>query len=573
MIATRGEAAEQLVVDRLRAVLPPDVLLLHGVHWLARDHGRASKGEADVVIGDPDRGILVLEVKAGEIRRDTNGTWWAGPNRLERPPFQQASDNRYALVRKLQELPDWPAGLRPIAGEAVALPDVDLETMRGRLGLLGLDAEQDLIADQSTFVGDDDGQRELRSFVDSAFAFWSAKAGEHPPGRDAIELLRGTLYQPFEIRSMMRHEIEAGESQVVELTSGQYQLLNLLRGVRRAAIIGGAGTGKTMLAAEKARRLAREGFSTLLVCFNAPLARMLADETRDVASATGRLTVATFHQLAQDLGREARVLGDRPDPITQTWWDQTLPDALVEAGERLGPRFHAIVVDEGQDFAADWLLALEALSFGGREDVLYVFHDPAQAIYREDVIPQLGLQEFPIEQNCRNAQPIHDLVARFAEGGLESVALRLEGRPPEFIEANDEAGTLEALRKVLHRLRTEEGVKPWDIAVLTGAKLEESAVWRKRRFGNEVLGNPSVDDAGRHLGAAADATPDLPSDAILCETIRRFKGLERPVIVLVELNPDEKLERLFYVGASRARQHLVVIGPDAVLGSLRRSAR
>ena len=58
---------------------------------------------------------------------------------------------------------------------------------------------------------------------------------------------------------------------------------------------------------------------------------------------------------------------------------------------------------------------------------------------------------------------------------------------------------------------------------------------------------------------------------ILCETIRRFKGLERPVVVLVELDPaDPRLDRLLYVGASRARQHLVVIGPAAVLERLGR---
>ncbi len=75
---------------------------------------------------------------------------------------------------------------------------------------------------------------------------------------------------------------------------------------------------------------------------------------------------------------------------------------------------------------------------------------------------------------------------------------------------------------------------------------------------------------GKHLGRAADATPDLPSDAILCETIRRFKGLERPVIILVELAPDdERLDRQIYVGASRARQHLVVIAPNPVLERLR----
>jgi len=130
--ATRGEVAERLVADRLRAVLAPDILLLDTVKWLLRERGAVRNGEADVVIGDPERGILVLEVKSGEIRRDTGGTWWAGPDRLSRSPFEQAHDNKYALLKKLHELPDWPAGLKPISGHAVAFPDVDLDTMRGR---------------------------------------------------------------------------------------------------------------------------------------------------------------------------------------------------------------------------------------------------------------------------------------------------------------------------------------------------------------------------------------------------------------------------------------------------------
>jgi hypothetical protein len=570
---TRGTIAERLVVERLRAVLPPTIAVIPHLRWLLRDRGYVREGEADVVIGDPARGILVIEVKAGEIRRDHHGTWWAGLNRLTRSPFEQAGDSRRALVRKLSELPDWPARLNPIAGQAVAFPDVELDSMRSRLGLLGPDVDTGLIADQSMFVDTKAGRNELKAFVDRAFELWSGSANTRPPGKAAIDLLVATMSEPFEITPMLRNEIAAGEASVVKLTAEQFSLLHTLRGIRRASIIGGAGTGKTMIAAEKARRLAREGFGTLLVCFNSPLARMLAEEVAETAVKTGLLEVKTFHQLCEDLGREAGLLGPRPALASQSWFSETLPRALDDAIAKVGPRYHAIVVDEGQDFDDGWLLSLEGLLFGGREDVLYVFHDPAQALFREDSVAGLGMLEFPLAINCRNAQPIHALIERFAGEGLSANALRQDGRRPELIEAHGPQAMIKALRTVLHRLRVDEGVKPWDIAVLTGARLEDSAVWHfpGRQFGNEVLGNPAVDDAGRSLGAASQDVPELPSDMILCDTIRRFKGLERPVVILVELstNDAKMLDRLLYVGGSRARQHLVVIGSAQVLGRLR----
>ena len=183
------------------------------------------------------------------------------------------------------------------------------------------------------------------------------------------------------------------------------------------------------------------------------------------------------------------------------------------------------------------------------------------------------MPEFPLAMYCRNAQPIHALIQRFAGEGLSANAMRQDGRRPELIEADGPEATAKALRSVLHRLRVDEGVKPWDIAGLTGARLEDSAIWHVpgRQFGNEVLGNPAVDDKGRSLGLAAQDVPELADDVILCDTIRRFKGLERPVIILVELSMKEAkmLDKLLYVGGSRARQHLVVIGPPEVLNRLR----
>ena len=568
-----GARAERNVQERLRAALPPEYTMLTNVEWLVRQHGVEREGEADIILAHPDRGFLALEVKSGLIKRDSLGRWWAGSGQLDRSPFKQAADSHHSLVAKLTELPDWEAGLDPIAGHAVVFPNVDLASLDAKI-LIGTDADPELILDHALLAPDPQRNTRIRDWVDRCYELWDS-GGKRGPGRRGIELLTRIVSAPLELRSLLRSEIADGNREVARLTAEQLSVLNTLRGVRRAAIVGGAGTGKTMLAIEKAKRLALEGFETLLVCFNAPLAKLLYDETLETAAKSGgRLHVRTFHQLAEDLGREAAVLPEKPDPVTPEWFEKVLPTALDVAIDRLGPRFHAIVVDEGQDFETGWLASLEGLLHGGREDVLYVFHDPGQAIFRADQTAELGLTEFPLDFNCRNAQPIHDLLLPFAKGGLTSTARRRDGRKPELIKAEGDPETIDALRGVLHRLVRVEGVAPGSIAVLTGLGLEHSAVWRQRQFGNEVLWNGAYDDAGRLLGLRAEQVPDPPKDVVVCESIRRFKGLERPVVIFLEIPRDdpERLDRFLYIASSRAIQHLVAIVPLAIVRRLTTAA-
>lgn len=82
------------------------------------------------------------------------------------------------------------------------------------------------------------------------------------------------------------------------------------------------------------------------------------------------------------------------------------------------------------------------------------------------------------------------------------------------------------------------------------ARCSRSAVWRQRRFGNQVLWNGSYDADGRSLGLSADAAPDQPTDTITCDSM----------VVLLELAESEpRSTQQMYLGATRARQHLVVI--------------
>ena len=573
-----GRRAERFIGDLLRAALPAEYVLLPNAAWLVRRHGAepegeagpaaeaGQEGEADLVIAHPGKGFLIVEVQAGQIILDSLGRWWAGGRALDRPPFQRAADSHRSLVAKLTDLPAWPAGLDPIVGHAVAFPNAELASLGVKILLLGPDADPELILDKSYLAPDPGRNGRLLDWVIRCFELWDGDS-RRPPGHVGVELLTATVTSPLDLRSLHESEAAQDEREVVRLAEGQLHTLDLLRGVRRATVVGGVGTGKTMLAIAKASKLADEGFQTLLVCFNARLARVLADETSAVSERTGRLDITTFHQLAEDLGRAAGTLPPKPDPVTPEWLAETLPGRLADAIRILGPRYQAIVIDEGQDFDAGWLVSLEGLLHGGHDDVLYVFHDPTQAIIREDRTAALGLTELALDLNCRNPQPIHALCAPLVKAGLAPQALRPDGRPPELIRADVDAEAIEALEAVLHRLIDAEGIAPRSIAVLTGLGLEKSAVWAHRRYGDHVLWNGAAGDDGRVLGLAAADIPEAPADVVLCESIRRFTGLERPVVVLLEVPRDdpERLDRLLYLGMSRAREHLVLIAPLAVL--------
>jgi hypothetical protein len=315
--------------------------------------------------------------------------------------------------------------------------------------------------------------------------------------------------------------------------------------------------------AARARDLATQGYRTLVVCFNQRLAASLQADLADV-KAPGGLEVRTFHRLCEVLGAKAKTLPRRPTPIPQDWWDETLPAALAAAIEALpDERFHAILVDEGQDLARPWFTLLRRL-LQDPDDVFWVVHDPGQALRTPDVVADLRLPRYELFENLRNPGSVAKLSARFYRGAADVVPAREEKGRHRIQVAEPGEPTLERLRLELHRLRHDEGVPPWQVAVLSGVSARESAVWRQRTFGNEYLVNEALEDDGTSKGLPSDQLPEEP-DEVLFESIRRFKGLERDVIILVELpESGERLDELLYVGMTRVTTELVVITPPGL---------
>jgi hypothetical protein len=364
--------------------------------------------------------------------------------------------SKHQLLRKLADMADWPPRTEPRAGHAIALPDVDLASLpRGHV-LLGADAPRELVLDAGAL----ETPESIRRWVEGAYAYWLGDGSRGVPlGALGVRLLDELLAPTWALHRLVRGHIEDDRAQLLATSREQALIVSRTRTLRRLEVVGPAGSGKSMLAAEKARRLVREGYRTLLVCFNQRLATSLIRELEGAPAPAG-LDVTTFHRLCERLGTDAGTLPARPDPIPQSWWDETLPNALEAAiVARPDQRYHAVVVDEGQDFEARWFELLQGLLVDP-DDVYWVFHDRGQALIREDVVAGLGLERHELFENHRNPESIAALAGRFYRGDEEISALRETGRRHTLIIAEPGAETLESLRKTLHRLVEHERVPP-----------------------------------------------------------------------------------------------------------------
>jgi superfamily I DNA and RNA helicase len=308
-------------------------------------------------------------------------------------------------------------------------------------------------------------------------------------------------------------------------------------------VTGCAGSGKTMLALEQARRWrSREDRRVLFVCFN----RRLQQHLRELEKDSG-IAFWTFHSLCVHLARKAKVpltdyaAGEAP----QSYFDDELPTALIDAAAELGPQFDALVVDEAQDLETHWLTALMSTLSDEESDPVWLFLDDNQNIYSQGLELPGGFAEFELTWNCRNTQAIHREVAKLYRGEVKPEAIGPEGRTPELHLVEDHVA---CVRGVLERLIAEEGVPQADIVILSSHALAKS------------------DFAGGQLGPYALSDDPAKRKGILFSSIRAFKGLESPVVILTELEDldDATREQQLYVGLSRARNHCVIVAPPAV---------
>jgi hypothetical protein len=535
--------AERKLFELFAACLDDDHVVFHGV----RVHGRDSRNggihdrEIDFLIAHPQHGLLALEVKGGRIRVEgAAGKWTSTDGRGAihpiKNPFEQVRAATYDLLGRLREAPE----LREHAygiWYGVALPDVDVR------GDLGPGEQRAIILDKRDLL-----RANVAAAVSRIYDYYR-KQSQKPPGARGMKALIGVLARDWRLRPYAATEFAEEEEQFIQLTLQQYGLLEMLDEHPRALIAGCAGSGKTMLAVEKARRLAGQGQRVLLTCYNRNLGSWLKG-----SQLIDGVTISHFHSAARDTIIQAG--GEFPardaEMSEETYWGELVPNMMLDATDKLTDeqKYDAIIVDEGQDFRdAYWeplLFMLKDPDKGG----LYIFYDDSQRIYSQDGFPIEG-PPLRLSRNLRSTLEIGTEVVKYYCGsgkmvpggpksGRKVSVLKIDGqRPPE-----------EVLRGVLDKLRDGE-VSAANIVVLTPHGNDERTFWKHRfKVGEfELVRGDKMKMSERRIKAS---------------TIHGFKGLERQVVILAEL---EELDtgtaedmQLLYVALSRAKNQVIVLG-------------
>jgi len=527
--------AELKLYRALREQLDNDWDVFHSTSWTMRQGERGSwDGEIDFVIAHREHGFLCIEAKGGGIAYTSRG--WARREgdtwvRYKTDPFDQAVGHTHALRALIKQVPGW-RDRKPLVCHAVSFPEIRIATSD-----LPPSAPRQILIDR-------DDVEQIERAIKRAFTFHTGTRHE-APGDKGMKMLRERLTPSVEIDVPLAEKFLAEEEQLIELTRDQTILLRRFGRNRRMAISGCAGSGKTMLAVEQAKWLHREkGLKVGFVCFNRKLAEYLRDRERHSG-----IEFSHFHSLCVRLANEAPGVPSpsfpaEGDPNAQDFWDNQLPELLVDAATELGGRYDAIMVDEAQDLHGHWLTALMTTLRDEEEAFVWLFMDSNQRVYeaRLDVPPEFV--HYDLLVNCRNTQAIHREVMKKYRGEVVPEALGPEGSPVELIQTDDQPGAVAGL---IERVCGRGQLPPQDLVVLSSHGFEKSQVARALpgKF---------------HLTEKRDQ----PGNRIFFSSIRGFKGLESKAVIICELEDieDETVDAQIYVGMSRAINFCALVAPQ-----------
>jgi len=478
---------------------------------LLTKHDYKRVGEADFVVVSI-YGVFVLEVKGGKISY-VDGKWsTAGRNGIDQiqDPFHQANTAVHAIIKKIDDYLGQHKVRFPI-GYGVVCPDTLWPSYGGEW-------DREMICDSRDF-------RNFNHWLKALFDYWTIERPNNDQllSQADVDAIAAYLRPDFETIQPLFDHVKQVEQSSVRLTEEQYKFVDIAEINKRVICHGGAGTGKTFLAAELSRRFIAKGLNTLFVCKSSWLRHYLTTRIQN-----DRLVIATISSVGNALRRSGLDV------------------------------FDALIVDEGQDLLNfQDLQLLDSLIAGGFDNgQWYFFHDVNN---QANLLDKLDTEAFswlknrnnptllPLSVNCRNTSNILKSVQKelTCDVGIPTLA---DG--PEVTEYHgNESELVGSLEKLITELANSE-LMPGSVTILSPISKRKSIIKKLPAATLELISE--LDDY---------VVRKLPFEGITFSKIQDFKGLENDVIILVDLvHPsklsDDESKALHYVGMTRARAML-----------------
>ncbi|HSS20972.1 MAG TPA: ATP-binding domain-containing protein [Pyrinomonadaceae bacterium] len=380
---------------------------------------------------------------------------------------------------------------------------------------------------------------------------------ENPLSRNQIETLVGFCVPVQKVNSSAREEINRREEEIEKLLRDQQKpVLKLASLNDRIIVSGGAGTGKTLIAMEVARRAAEKGGRVALLCYNQLIGDWMQHKMESASPALPNLVVGrAIRVMAEMAGVE---IAENPP---KEYWEVGLPreleERLTDPDFKSAAAFDYLVLDEAQDFLALprlWQCLTQFLIGGEDKGAFALFGDFVHQVLAERDLMQTTLAaidainrpvRWNLSENCRNYRIVGDTAVQlsgFAETVYSSY-LRTGGglHNYDIFFYEDEAAQTTKLGQWVKEFKAQ-GYKPSEITLLS--------------FRADHLSAASRLDLAFKLRQAWQASAHTAY-----ASVHAFKGLENKVIILTDVSLDDRdFQRdLFYTGMTRATESVRVL--------------
>lgn len=505
--------------------LPDTYTVYHGVHWTRVDKQHSVFGEVDFVIVNAAGKVLLIEQKSGFLQETEDGLVKRYGDKDKSVPAQMARtadhlQTKFSLTGR---------GARLFIEILLYCPDYEVRNP----ATAGIDPAR---------IVDSKKRPYLIPLIQQILKDEPADDEAH---ERAHRFFAGILQVVPDVSTM------AGEARSL-FTRISGGLAHWARQIecapQRLRIIGTAGSGKTQLALAVFNDATAAGKRPLYVCFNRPL----ADHFAHIAPAGGE--IATYHQLCD---RALTAAGQKPDFEAPNAFQ--IMEELFAAQDPGEPwRFDVVIIDEGQDFTAEWRDAI--LRLLKPEGAAWWMEDPLQNLYGRASVPLPGWVVLRSQINYRSPQDIlHYLNALLPESRVIEAGSPLDGSDVDILTYADTSGLVAQTKKAIGNA-IGLGFKRELIALITFRGKQESALAAYDQLGPYRL--KSFTGKYDLLGSPIFSDGDL-----LIESVYRFKGQSAPCVVLTEVDfetLDDKALRKIFVGATRATMKLILVISDRV---------